>query len=176
MLNSSVLRGRRAAPEAATSRVRDEDPGVRSQSHARTLVDRRGAVGSLDGTCPAGDRGVRPPRGGVECRAPDRDADALDGLWATDLEVDVPGMAPMTKAEALAFARTGRMRFERYETSQIKVRTCGDTAVVTGRLQRTGTIGDRQRADDWRFTKVYTRQASTWRVVSFHASESPPLP
>jgi ketosteroid isomerase-like protein len=104
------------------------------------------------------------------------DADALDGLWATDLEVDVPGMAPMTKAEALAFARTGRMRFERYETSQIKVRTYGDTAVVTGRLQRTRTIGDRQRADDWRFTKVYTREASTWRVVSFHASESPPLP
>lgn len=104
------------------------------------------------------------------------DADALDRLWASDLEVDVPGMAPMTKAEALAFARTGRMRFERYETSQIKVRTYGDTAVVTGRLQRTRTVDNRQRADDWRFTKVYTRQAGTWRVVSFHASESPPSP
>ncbi len=102
------------------------------------------------------------------------DADALDRLWASDLEVDVPGMAPMTKAEALAFARTGRMRFERYETSQIKVRTYGDTAVVTGRLQRTRSVDNRQRADDWRFTKVYTRQAGTWRVVSFHASESPP--
>lgn len=104
------------------------------------------------------------------------DADALDRLWASDLEVDVPGMAPMTKAEALAFARTGRMRFERYETSQVKVRTYGDTAVVTGRLQRTRTVDNRQRADDWRFTKVYTRQAGTWRVVSFHASESPPSP
>ena len=104
------------------------------------------------------------------------DADALDRLWASDLEVDVPGMAPMTKAEALAFARTGRMRFERYETSQVKVRTYGDTAVVTGRLQRARTVDNRQRADDWRFTKVYTRQAGTWRVVSFHASESPPSP
>jgi ketosteroid isomerase-like protein len=102
------------------------------------------------------------------------DADALDRLWASDLEIDVPGMAPMTKAEALAFARTGRMRFERYETSQVKVRTYGDTAVVTGRLQRTRSVDNRQRADDWRFTKVYTRQAGTWRVVSFHASESPP--
>ncbi len=68
------------------------------------------------------------------------DADALDRLWASDLEVDVPGMAPMTKAQSLAFARTGRMRFERYETSQPKVRPYGDTAVVTGRLQRTRTI------------------------------------
>lgn len=95
------------------------------------------------------------------------DAAALDRLWADDLEVDVPGMAPMTKVEALGFARTGRMRFDRYDTSQIKVRSYGDTAVVTGRLNG---------ADDWRFTKVYTRQACTWRVVSFHASESPPSP
>ena len=104
------------------------------------------------------------------------DAEALDRLWASDLEVDVPGMAPMTKAEALAFARTGRMRFERYETSQVKVRTYGDTAVVTGRLQRTRTVDGRQRSDDWRFTKVYRRQTGTWRVVSFHASESPASP
>jgi hypothetical protein len=102
------------------------------------------------------------------------DVETLDRLWASDLEVDVPGMAPMTKAESLAFARTGRMRFERYETSDVKVRTYGDTAVVTGRLQRTRTVDGRQRDDDWRFTKVYTRQAGVWQVVSFHASDSPP--
>ena len=102
------------------------------------------------------------------------DAETLDRLWANDLEVDVPGMTPMTKAESLAFARTGRMRFERYETSDLKVRTYGDTAVVTGRLQRTRIVDGRQRDDDWRFTKVYIRQAGAWRVVSFHASDSPP--
>lgn len=102
------------------------------------------------------------------------DVDALERLWADDLEVDVPGMTPMTKAESLAFARTGRMRFERYETSDLKVRTYGDTAVVTGRLLRTRTVDRRIREDDWRFTKVYIRQAGVWRVVSFHASDAPP--
>jgi ketosteroid isomerase-like protein len=102
------------------------------------------------------------------------DAEALDRLWADDLEVDVPKMPPMSKSEALAFARTGRMRFERYETSQIKVRTYGDAAVVTGRLQRTRTVAGKQTTDDWRFTKVYARENRTWRVVSFHASDSPP--
>ena len=34
------------------------------------------------------------------------DAETLDRLWANDLEVEVPGMTPMTKAESLAFART----------------------------------------------------------------------
>jgi len=106
----------------------------------------------------------------------DGDADVLAALWADDLEVIVPKMAPMSKAEALAFARTGRMRFERYETSQIKVRTYGDTAVVTGRLQRTRTLAGKQTTDDWRFTKVYTRENGIWRVVSFHASDSPPSP
>lgn len=101
------------------------------------------------------------------------DAAALDRLWAGDLEVVVPGMAPMTKAEALAFARTGRMRFERYETSQINVRVYGGTAVITGRLQRTRTVNGQPHADDWRFTKVYSRQNDEWRVVSFHASDTP---
>lgn len=104
----------------------------------------------------------------------DADAGALAALWADDLEVVVPRMPPMSKAEALDFARTGRMRFERYETSQIKVRIYGDTAVVTGRLQRTRTIAGKQTTDDWRFTKVYARQNGAWRVVSFHASDSPP--
>jgi ketosteroid isomerase-like protein len=102
------------------------------------------------------------------------DAQALDRLWADDLEVDVPRMPSMSKTEVLAFARTGRMRFERYETSEIRVRTYGETAVVTGRLLRTRTVDGKQLSDDWRFTKVYARQAGAWRVVSFHASDSPP--
>ena len=101
------------------------------------------------------------------------DAAALERLWADDLEVDVPRMPPMSKAEALAFARTGRMRFDRYETSQIRVREYGDTAIVTGRLERTRTLGGQQQTDDWRFTKVYARQSGQWRVLSFHASDAP---
>jgi hypothetical protein len=68
----------------------------------------------------------------------DADANSLAALWADDLEVVVPRMPPMTKGESLAFARTGRMKF------------------------------------DWRFTKVDARQNGSWRVVSFHASDSPP--
>ena len=104
----------------------------------------------------------------------DADADSLAALWADDLEVVVPRMPPMTKGESLAFARTGRMKFERYETSQIKVRSYGDTTVVTGRLLRTRNVAGKATTDDWRFTKVYARQNGSWRVVSFHASDSPP--
>lgn len=100
------------------------------------------------------------------------DADTLQGLWSDDLEVDVPKMPVMNKTEVLNFARSGRMKFLRYVTSDIRIRTYGDTAVVSGRLQRTRQINGKELSDDWRFTKVYVRQAQQWRVVSFHASEA----
>jgi ketosteroid isomerase-like protein len=78
----------------------------------------------------------------------------------------------MSKAQSLAFAQSGRMHFQRYESSDIKVRVFGDAAVVTGRLQRVRTINDKQVDDDWRFVKVYARQAGQWRVVLFQASEA----
>lgn len=100
------------------------------------------------------------------------DADTLQALWADDLEVDVPRMPVMTKTDVLSFARSGRMKFSHYATSDIRVRIYGDTAVVSGRLQRTRTLNGKELSDDWRFTKVYVRQSQQWRVVSFHASEA----
>lgn len=78
----------------------------------------------------------------------------------------------MTKAEALSFARSGRMKFLHYTTSNIRIRVYGDAAVVTGRLQRTRVLNGQEISDDWRFTKVYVRESPGWRVVSFHASEA----
>ena len=100
------------------------------------------------------------------------DADALEALWADDLEVAVPRMPVMTKADAVKFAHSGRMKFLSYRTSDIHVRVYGNAAVVTGRLQRIRSINGLELSDDWRFTKMYVREARSWRVVSFHASEA----
>ena len=100
------------------------------------------------------------------------DADALEAVWADDLEVAVPRMKVLTKADAVSFARSGRMKFLRYRTSDLRVRIYDNAAVVTGRLQRTRSMNGQEISDDWRFTKVYVRQGHQWRVVAFHASES----
>lgn len=102
------------------------------------------------------------------------DADALDRLWHDDLQIAVPRMAVMSKADALQFMRSARMTFQRYETTDVKVRVYDAAAIVTGRLKRGRTLMGRQVDDDWVFTKIYIRTAGTWRVVSFHASEAPP--
>jgi ketosteroid isomerase-like protein len=100
------------------------------------------------------------------------DANVLEKVWADDMEVAVPKMPVLTKADALKFARSGRMKFLSYRTSDIRVRVYDGAAVVTGRLQRTRSMNGQEISDDWRFTKVYVREAQQWRVVSFHASDA----
>ena len=102
------------------------------------------------------------------------DAETLDRLWADELRVVVPRMTPLSKSEALSFFRSGRMKFLRYETSELGVQVYGDTAVVTGRVRRSRERGGQLTEDDWRFTKVYVRRAGAWRVVAYHASETGP--
>jgi ketosteroid isomerase-like protein len=102
------------------------------------------------------------------------DAEALDRLWADELRVVVPKMTPLAKPEALSFFRSGRMKFSRYETSELGVRVYGDTAVVSGRVLRSRERGGQMVEDDWRFTKVYVHKAGAWRVVAYHASEAAP--
>jgi uncharacterized protein (TIGR02246 family) len=102
------------------------------------------------------------------------DAAALDSLFADDLVVVVPGMRVMSKADSLGVLASGAMSFVRYETSETSTRVYGETAIVTGRLERERRRGGTAIADDWRFTKVYVLRDDRWRVVSFHASNVAP--
>ena len=101
------------------------------------------------------------------------DAGALAGLWAEDLVVIVPRMRIFSRADALAMVQSGRMGFERYETTDVQVRVYGEAALTTGRLRRTRVVGGNVMKDDWQFTKAYIRQQGQWRVVAFHASDAP---
>src|SRR5688500_5056603 len=102
------------------------------------------------------------------------DADALDKLWASDLIVTVAAMPVMKKADALAMVKSNRMPFTRYETSELSVKRFGESALVTGRLQRERLMNGKNVSDDWRFTKVYVMSQGRWQVIAWHASPSNP--
>jgi len=102
------------------------------------------------------------------------DTAALDALWADELVVTVPKMPLFNKTQSLAIWRTGKMKFKRYEASDLVFRIFGDTAVVTGALVRERKFMEREIHEDWRFTKVYVQHDGKWRVVAWHASESAP--
>ena len=80
-----------------------------------------------------------------------------------DLVVTVSKMPVMTKIQAITIWRSGRMKFRRYETSELRARRYGDAAVVTGRLRRSREVNGREIQDDWRFTKVYVRGPASGR-------------
>lgn len=98
------------------------------------------------------------------------DTATLHRLWAPSLSVTVPEMPPMSKEDLLRFWRSGRSNITRYETAELSVQVFGDAAVVTGRLRRERNFNGQLVADDWRFTKVYSRRDGVWRVVAYHAS------
>jgi len=98
------------------------------------------------------------------------DAAALDKLWADDLFVTVPDMPVMNKEESLAVWKSGKMKFDIYKTSDLRIRVYGNSAVVTGQLVRIRDTTSKVFEDDWRFTKVYVRRRGRWQVVTWHGS------
>ncbi len=98
------------------------------------------------------------------------DAEALDKLWAEDLFVTVPDMPVMNKEESLAVWKSGKMKFDIYKTSNIRIKVYGNAAVVTGQLVRIRDSTSKVFEDDWRFTKVYVRRSGRWQVVTWHGS------
>jgi ketosteroid isomerase-like protein len=100
------------------------------------------------------------------------DTAALDALWADDITIVVPGMAPLSKADSLKMWRTVPVKFTQYESDVVRARVEGTVAVVIGRISRTRTFGDRSAKEQWYFTKVYRLTNSAWRVIAFHASNA----
>lgn len=98
------------------------------------------------------------------------DADALERLCSDDLIVTMTNMQVLNKTTSIGILRSGRVRFQRYETSDLRIRVYDNAAVVTGRLQRTRNAQGKQMDDNWRFTKLYVRSAGRWQVVAWHAS------
>ena len=102
------------------------------------------------------------------------DADALERLWADDLIVTIAAMPLLNKAGALAMVRSNKMPFTKYETSELNVKRFGDSALVTGRLQRERVMAGKTITDNWRFTKVYAMNGGRWQVIAWHASPAAP--
>jgi ketosteroid isomerase-like protein len=101
------------------------------------------------------------------------DTAALDALWADDITIVVPGMAPLGKADALKMWQSVPVKFTLYESNGVSSRVEGTLAVVTGKISRARVFGDRSAREQWYFTKVYRLANSAWRVIAFHASNAP---
>jgi threonine/homoserine/homoserine lactone efflux protein/ketosteroid isomerase-like protein len=76
-----------------------------------------------------------------------------------------------TKAEDLETARTGSIRYTRFENRDMNVRLHGDdAAIVTGITNVAGVTGGKQVEVEVRFTDTFVRENGRWRLAAGHVS------
>jgi ketosteroid isomerase-like protein len=94
------------------------------------------------------------------------DAVALDRLYADEFVYTNPDGEIRDKAQQLAFTRLGDLKFESAQSSDVKVRVYGKTAVMTGRFNAKGTFKGKTIDVRERYTAVWVKQNGRWQLVA----------
>ena len=91
------------------------------------------------------------------------------------LAPDFRGIGPrgfiLTKEDWLAKHRTGDLKYEAFERSEMTVRTYGDAAIMTSRESTKAFYKGREvPGGDDRTIHVFVRQEGRWRLAGIHLS------
>jgi ketosteroid isomerase-like protein len=97
----------------------------------------------------------------------DADGDALRTLLTPDFVlVDVMTGSEIAASALAEVVGSGQLRFEAIERLERRVRRYGAAAVVTGRTRLSGRYGEQPFGAHSRYTHVYVRRKSGWRLAS----------
>jgi ketosteroid isomerase-like protein len=100
------------------------------------------------------------------------DVKGLDRVLGDDfLLIDVMTGSEVARSDLLAVLGTGQLKFEAIEQLDSRLRLYGETAVVTGRTQMSGQFGGTPFAATSRYTHVYVKTQSQWRLVSAQGTQ-----
>lgn len=98
------------------------------------------------------------------------DVDALDELLAPDLVFTNHLGQLLGKGDDLVAYRSGALKIARLEPSEQQLRVLGEAAVVSVRMQITGSYQDAPANGDFRVTRVWARsEQQVWRIVAAHS-------
>jgi hypothetical protein len=100
-------------------------------------------------------------KGGTEAAA------TFDKLLADDYVRIAPNGAVYTKAEILDGWKTGKMKVESLEFSDIKIYMYGNTAVATGIERSKATVISANVTAPTRFARVFVKRGGVWKVVLY---------
>ena len=96
------------------------------------------------------------------------DVDALDELLHPDLLAVGPDGRLADKADDLGAHASGVFRIDALDEEELRVRVVGETAVTFVVLRVRGAIADEDVSGRMRYTRTWTRDGGTWRVVAAH--------
>ena len=93
------------------------------------------------------------------------DADALDELLADDWVIVEPDGSFIDKARFLGVIKSGALSHESMESTDLRVRTYGNTAVVTGLTATKGKFMGQDFTACERATDIFVKHTDRWQCV-----------
>ena len=99
-----------------------------------------------------------------------RDSDFPLRILAEDYVAITPLGQVTTKQETITARRSGQLRYEAMNITDMVVRVYGDTAVVTARAEVRGHQLGEDFSGPYRYTRVWVRRNGHWQTVSYQAT------
>ena len=99
-----------------------------------------------------------------------RDAEFSLRTLADDYVAITPLGQVTTKQETISARRSGQLRYESMNVTDMVVRLYGDTAVVTARADVKGHQLGEDFSGLYRYTRVWVRRNGHWQTVSYQAT------
>jgi ketosteroid isomerase-like protein len=99
-----------------------------------------------------------------------RDPEFPQKMLADDYVAISPLGQITTKKEAISARKSGQLRYDNIDISDMVVRLYGDTAIVTARADVKGHQLGEDFSGPYRYTRVWVRKAGRWQAVSYQAT------
>jgi len=99
-----------------------------------------------------------------------RDADFSQRTLSDDYVAITPLGQVTTKKDTVSARKSGQLRYESVDVSDMVVRVYGDTAVVTARADVKGHQLGEDFSGPYRYTRVWVRHSGHWVAVSYQAT------
>ncbi len=99
-----------------------------------------------------------------------RDAEFSQRSLADDYVAITPLGQVTTKQDTVSARKSGQLRYEAINVTDMVVRVYGDTAVVTARADVKGHQLGEDFSGPYRYTRVWVRRTGHWLAVSYQAT------
>jgi ketosteroid isomerase-like protein len=99
-----------------------------------------------------------------------RDVDFSQRTLSDDYVAITPLGQVTTKQDSVSVRKSGQLRYETLDVSDMVVRVFGDTAIVTARADVKGHQLGEDFSGPYRYTRVWVRRNGHWQAVSYQAT------
>jgi hypothetical protein len=99
-----------------------------------------------------------------------RDAEFSERTLSDDYVAITPLGQVINKTDTITARRSGQLRYDSIDVSDLVVRLYGNTAVVTARAEVRGRDLGEEFNGPYRYTRVWVKRNGRWQTVSYQAT------